>query len=377
MKNEFLIQEVYQQEEHLLIQNEIAINRQATWILLVIGLGVIPFVFLLQYLGFFIFYIEDGIVPLTISAIALLVPALFGLFKSFNKPWFKYIIVIAVTLCIPSVYLEFDYMMLMLWIMPILTSCLYFNKRLNYISLFLTIIVLGVTSYYRSYQRLIDGLINARIGGLFKDFLVSFTTYTLITCILFIFIRSITKKANDLLYEMINAKQFEKMSIVDGLTGIFNYRYIMTALEKNKLEFERNGTPFTIIMFDVDFFKQINDTHGHLVGDQALIHICSFLKENIREKDIVGRYGGEEFIIIFPSTKVEMAYIIAERCRKAIKSISIENTNIQLSVSGGIQEYTGESIPELIKEADQKMYFAKNAGRNRVEPQYKQNLQTV
>lgn len=373
MRHKVIINEFYRQEEQLLMDNEIAVNKQATLILLIIGAGFIPFVFLLRFLGFFIFDIEDGLVPLITTAIVFIIPSIFGAFNCYLNHWFKYIIVVAVTLGIPSVYIEFDYMMLMLWIMPILTSCLYFNKRLNTISLLFTILVLGFTSYYRSYQRLIDGLISERIGGFFKDFLVSFTTYTLLTCVMFIFIHAITKKTNDLIYDMIKSKQYEKMSITDGLTGVFNYRYLMGVLERNKLEFDRDGTPFTIAVFDLDHFKQINETYGHLVGDNALIQICSCLQKNIRKNDIVGRYGGEEFVVIFPNTTMNDAYLIAERCREAISTTTIQNLTFHLTVSGGIQEYTGGLISDMLNIADKKLYSAKDAGRNKVETKFTQD----
>lgn len=369
--------EVQTQELQLLMENEIEINRQATRILFIFGVVFIPIVFALRFLGFFIFYIDEGFMPLVITAVILIIPALLSAFNSITKPWYKYFVVASVTLCLPSIYVAFDYMVLMLWIMPILTSCLYFNKRFNVFTLLLTITVLGFTSYYRSYQRMLDGLIGARIGGLYKDFLVSFTTYTLLICILFIFITAITKKANELLYDMIKSKQYEKMSIMDGLTGIFNYRYLVTTLERNKGDFDRSKTPFTIIVFDVDHFKQINDTYGHLVGDEALIQISNCLKSNVRENDIVGRYGGEEFIIIFPNTTSSDAYMIAERCREAISKITIEDYNMKLTVSGGIQEYIGGPIAEMINNADKKMYYAKSTGRNKVETMYTQAFQTV
>lgn len=377
MRQKVFIQEFFKQEEQLLAENEIAVNKQSTFILFIIGTFFVPFVFLLRYLGFFIFTIEEGLIPLVTTALILVLPALIAVFNCYTKFWFKYIIVAAVTLCIPSIYIAFDYMMLMLWIMPILTSCLYFNKRLNSVSLLFNILVLGLTSYYRSYQRLIDGLISARIGGLYKDFIVSFTTYTLIMCILFIFIYSITKKTNDFLFQMIKTKQYEKMSTMDGLTGLFNYRYLITTLERSKLEFERDGTPFTIIVFDVDHFKQINDNYGHLVGDQALIKISACLKENIREKDILGRYGGEEFIIVFPNTTAEVAYTISEKCRVAVSTIVIENTNLQMTISGGVEEFKGGLISDMINKADMKMYFAKDTGRNKVEIFNSQPLQAV
>lgn len=369
MRQHVMINEFYLQEEQLLMENEIAVNKQATWILFIIGAIVIPLVFVMRNLGFFIFNNEEGLIPLFTTSIIFLVPSVFGLFKYYRKPWFKYIIVVAVTLGIPSVYIEFDYMMLMLWMMPILTSCLYFNKRFNYFALTFNILALGFTSYYRSYLRFNQGLISERIGSLFKDFLVSFTTYALITCALFIFIHAITKKTNNLLYDVIRSKQYEKMSKTDGLTGVFNHRYLMDTLERNKLDYDRDGTPFSIVVFDVDHFKKINDTYGHLVGDQVLIEICTCLKENIRKSDVLGRYGGEEFIVIFPNTTIDEAYSIAERCREAISTIMIENITIKLSVSGGMQEYSGGLISDMLKMADKKMYFAKNTGRNRVEIQ--------
>ncbi|MBC7960474.1 MAG: GGDEF domain-containing protein, partial [Vallitaleaceae bacterium] len=279
MTQKILADEAKHQEKYLLFENEYEVNREVTFTLRIIGAGIVPLIFLLKFLGFFLFTIEEGLIPLVTTGIILLIPSIFGAFSLYKKPWFKYIVVICVTLSIPNMYIEFDYMMLILWVMPILASCLYFNKRFNLMSLGFNIFVLGVTSYYRSSQRMMDGLITDRIGSLYKDFLVSFTTYTLLTIVMFLFISSITKKANRLLYEMIQFKHYEKISIVDALTGIYNYRYLLLTIEKNKAEYEKSGTPFSIIVFDADHFKYINDNYGHLVGDKALIQICNCLKE--------------------------------------------------------------------------------------------------
>jgi diguanylate cyclase (GGDEF)-like protein len=127
-----------------------------------------------------------------------------------------------------------------------------------------------------------------------------------------------------------------------------------------------------VVIFDVDLFKSVNDTYGHLVGDQALIHIGNLMREITRIPDVPARYGGEEFIILLPETDCANAQIFAERLRNLVKDslILFDKYSFQLTISLGVSgkdnKVSAESLDQLISQADQALYKAKNAGRNKV-----------
>lgn len=156
-----------------------------------------------------------------------------------------------------------------------------------------------------------------------------------------------------------------EMSSIDGLTKLRNHRTLMEQLKVEIAIVKMNGGPLSIVFFDVDDFKKINDTKGHVVGDQVLIEIASLIKKNIRETDMAGRYGGEEFLIILPNTNLETAVNAAERIRQAIFSFSFVD-DLKITISGGVSEYHGEGLTELIHSADKKLYTAKKNGKNQI-----------
>lgn len=124
---------------------------------------------------------------------------------------------------------------------------------------------------------------------------------------------------------------------------------------------------FSVILIDIDFFKKVNDNHGHLVGDKILKEISIILSTSTRNVDLVGRWGGEEFIIVSKETNIDGAYVMAEKIRKAVESHTF-TLDLPVTISMGISEYKdNESADELIKRADDALYMAKENGRNRVE----------
>ncbi|WP_459923849.1 GGDEF domain-containing protein [Desulfatiferula olefinivorans] len=166
------------------------------------------------------------------------------------------------------------------------------------------------------------------------------------------------KKAND---------KLERLSITDALTGLCNRGHINRRLDEEIRKAGRYGTTFSLIMFDLDHFKQINDNHGHHVGDLVLQTVARVLRENIRDIDLAGRFGGEEFILLLPSTDLPGARLIAERIRRSIAEITWANLD-PITMSGGVAEYRGETAMDLFKKVDGLLYAAKSCGRNRIEP---------
>lgn len=157
-----------------------------------------------------------------------------------------------------------------------------------------------------------------------------------------------------------------EMSSVDSLTKIGNHRTLMEHLKSEMALALRKKTPLTIVMFDVDDFKRINDEKGHIYGDQVLREVAQLLQKSMRKGDLVGRYGGEEFMAIFPHTTLADGKKIAERIRKTVAEHDFIS-GMRVSLSGGVWEYKTESITELIHAADQQLYEAKRNGKNRVE----------
>ncbi len=159
--------------------------------------------------------------------------------------------------------------------------------------------------------------------------------------------------------------QLEQAAQTDGLTGLFNHGAFQEALRTEIQRAERLRQPLSLIMLDVDHFKQFNDTFGHPAGDEVLRQVAEVLRHQARPYDIVARYGGEEFAIILPSTPLEDALRAAERLRQAIERIP--NSHAPITASLGVAEYQRGSMPaSLLYNADSALYHAKRSGRNRV-----------
>ena len=158
-------------------------------------------------------------------------------------------------------------------------------------------------------------------------------------------------------------------SETDPLTGLFNRRTFMQKIENEALRFKRTQKIFSILFGDIDLFKKINDTYGHLAGDAILVSISHILNTEKREIDQVARWGGEEFLILLPETNLKGAVQLGNKIRKSIsaKPITHEGQEINVTMSFGVSEYNSEThIEKIIDLADQRLYLAKNSGRNKV-----------
>ncbi|MBT5549872.1 MAG: diguanylate cyclase [Nitrospina sp.] len=158
-------------------------------------------------------------------------------------------------------------------------------------------------------------------------------------------------------------------SETDPLTGLFNRRTFLKRIEEEAMRFRRYQKPFSILFGDIDFFKKINDTYGHAAGDAVLINISNILKTEKREIDQVARWGGEEFLILLPETDVAGAVQHGNKIREMIsaKPFIYEGQEINITMSFGVSIYNGDtSIEKTIDLADQRLYRAKESGRNKV-----------
>ncbi|MCV2886330.1 diguanylate cyclase [Aestuariibacter sp. AA17] len=191
--------------------------------------------------------------------------------------------------------------------------------------------------------------------------------FTLITMMLMIsrfrqkqrFLNEITEKNQKL----------EVLSTTDPLTELPNRRVVYEAINSEIARCNRYAQPFSIIIFDIDHFKQVNDKYGHNGGDLILKRIASLITQNIRENDLFGRWGGEEFLLVLASTNQENSLIVAEKLRALIEAMAVEYEGYIIKVTStlGVCEYQlGTNIEEMIKRADMCLYEGKEAGRNRV-----------
>jgi diguanylate cyclase (GGDEF)-like protein len=164
--------------------------------------------------------------------------------------------------------------------------------------------------------------------------------------------------------------QLTELADMDSLTNIFNRRYFINHAQMEINQY-REGREFSILLIDVDHFKKINDTHGHIIGDQVLNGAVALCTTVLRKADVLARLGGEEFIVLLPNTPLELAKETAERLRTTVERTSIKTDNgpVNITFSIGITSYSpkeGMSVQELIRHADDAMYKAKDAGRNQV-----------
>lgn len=165
--------------------------------------------------------------------------------------------------------------------------------------------------------------------------------------------------------------QLKKLSITDHLTELFNRRHMMEILERELPRAQRNDSPLSFVMMDIDHFKSVNDRYGHQQGDKVLAIIALLAKGALRSYDFAVRYGGEEFVLILPGTPLEEAMMVAERLRLVIEqhSFDYELARLKVTISMGVSTYPPKrvkTVDDFIREADTALYKAKQEGRNRV-----------
>lgn len=165
-------------------------------------------------------------------------------------------------------------------------------------------------------------------------------------------------------------QELEKMATTDGLTGLYTRRAILEHLKNELKRATDRGIKTSVLMIDIDYFKKFNDNYGHMTGDRILHQIAGVIAGGIREIDVVGRYGGEEFLAVLPETDAKGAELVARRLREAVgkSEIRLQDHSLHITVSIGVATFPDHSasLPELLDQADQALYAAKESGRNRV-----------
>ncbi len=160
-------------------------------------------------------------------------------------------------------------------------------------------------------------------------------------------------------------EQLEQLMLTDPLTGIGNRRLLTKRLEEEVVRARRYRRPLTVVFLDIDHFKRINDTYGHTAGDEALVRVAESLKNALRECDLLGRFGGEEFVLLLPETRIDEALLVAERMRNDISQMCITPIEGVLTISAGLAELAdNETGDALLGRSDKALYRAKAEGRN-------------
>lgn len=175
--------------------------------------------------------------------------------------------------------------------------------------------------------------------------------------------RELAKKNKELYEALLKIKRLEEK---DSLTGILNRRAFMRILLREVKRAKRYKIPLSLALLDIDNFKTINDIYGHEAGDMVLKKMCRTIVRNIREQDVFARFGGEEFIFLFPHTSLNEAYLVSERLRLKIARLRFKNLSHRITVSFGVTGLKEEDSPKtFIKRADEALYEAKRSGKNR------------
>ncbi len=170
----------------------------------------------------------------------------------------------------------------------------------------------------------------------------------------------------NMLYFFVDNYNLKRISTIDKLTEVYLRSYFEDMFSRILHRAKANTDPVSVVMLDIDKFKNINDTYGHRKGDEILYRMCKVIKSTVRETDLIGRYGGEEFILVFPNTSKENALIICEKIRKAVEQTRFLKDDKSVTISLGVSSYPelGLVEEELIEKADQALYASKNNGRN-------------
>ena len=182
---------------------------------------------------------------------------------------------------------------------------------------------------------------------------------------------TVSQQQKEIKYRKSQQDHFQQLALTDALTGAVNRHHFNEVLDQEIANVNNYGNPLSIMLLDIDHFKQVNDTYGHGVGDEVLVLFYQTCVEAVRSSDVVARIGGEEFVIIMPNTTLVNAQKFAERLRKKIATleINVADKQISVTVSIGVSQWKSDyftNAETFVAHADKSLYLAKNNGRNRV-----------
>jgi diguanylate cyclase (GGDEF)-like protein len=257
-----------------------------------------------------------------------------------------------------------------LFLMVMIYFAFFFERAkfvVTYIGLiiyYVAIMYIGETmpQYVRQYEDPSQLFMDKLLGVILVSFALS-----IISHITFARYREQENKTHELLLELEKRNnELLSLSKIDKLTNVYNRYYFYEIFEKEFQLSEEKNEKFSILMVDIDHFKKINDTYGHLYGDKILTLVANTIKENVREHDIVARYGGEEFVVLVKDNDEESGIQVAERVRMSIENIKHQDEK-SVTISIGVSSNEeGKTLQEIIAVADLRLYQAKNNGRNQI-----------
>ncbi len=172
-----------------------------------------------------------------------------------------------------------------------------------------------------------------------------------------------------LLASRVEAERLRELAVTDGLTRVANHRFFQERLREEFRRAQRYDDPLALILADVDHFKQLNDAHGHQVGDEVLRALAGAMREAVRETDFLARYGGEEFAVLLPKTQLAGALTVAERITAGLRGLRLAPAGLKVTASFGVSSFPGRAVnsaEQLVKAADDALYRAKREGRNQI-----------
>jgi len=182
-------------------------------------------------------------------------------------------------------------------------------------------------------------------------------------------IRTFAGQASVALDNVLLHQEAQRLSVTDGLTGLGNYRFFQSTLAREVERASRFHRSLAVLMLDLDLFKQVNDAHGHQVGDAVMVEIADRIRDEIREVDVVARYGGEEFVVVLPETGREGAGYTAERICNAVRRrpVAVAGLQLRITLSAGVAVFPthGDTPASIVRAADEALYAAKAGGRDR------------
>jgi diguanylate cyclase (GGDEF)-like protein len=259
------------------------------------------------------------------------------------------------------------------------------------IALFIVYIMIAtfLTDYHKAFRSTLTVIVLLLVIALLQNSKIFFSSQQIMAMltfdIMFIFTYSVSGylsknlHSNEALLKDL-LKQTQELSISDGLTGLYNQMHFFELLNLETIKSQRHNLSYSLIMFDVDFFKNYNDHNGHMHGSETLKNVGTIMKNKFRTTDLLAKYGGDEFVIILPQTDKVGAYLAAERLRESVEKQVFPGAETQpqkkLTISIGLASFPehGQSAEEILNCADKALYFAKETGRNRTNI-YNENIE--
>lgn len=241
----------------------------------------------------------------------------------------------------------------------------------NGVRLFVSLVYLVNSIFY--LMRILYTVFDLPSGDLFTD--VSYLPFTLVVSIVFLMSRTIGVLLCIMIKydeKLVSAnKILAELSTTDHLTKVKNHRALLSGLDRELERVKRYGRYFTVVMVDIDHFKEVNDTYGHTIGDEVLIGLAKIFKEELRKVDVIGRYGGEEFMLVLPESGCYESVHLLKRIQDRVREHEWCVQDLNMTFSAGIylvdKSNCTASMKEIIQEADELMYKAKRNGRDRIE----------